>query len=219
MPSKNAIKNFEPDTMYHVYNRGVDKRIIFKDEQDYAVFLDFLKYALLTDSQTDEAFDPSVISAATRFNFRRLGLSNEVDLVAFCLMPNHFHLLVYQHSIDGITKLMRSIATGYSMYFNKRYERKGTLFQGRYKASTINSDSYWDHISRYIHLNPIELGVDWRTYPRSSYRIYAGEAKAEWVKPGLVLDSFDSIKNYERFVSEYVDRHEELKQLEHDLGV
>ena len=219
MPSKNAIKNFEPDTMYHVYNRGVDKRIIFKDEQDYAVFLDFLKYALLTDSQTDEAFDPSVISAATRFNFRRLGLSNEVDLVAFCLMPNHFHLLVYQHSIDGITKLMRSIATGYSMYFNKRYERKGTLFQGRYKASTINSDSYWDHISRYIHLNPIELGVDWRTYPRSSYRIYAGEAKAEWVKPGLVLDSFDSINNYERFVSEYVDRHEELKQLEHDLGV
>lgn len=219
MPAKNAVKQFEPEAMYHVYNRGVDKRVIFQDEQDYAVFLDFLKYALSNRSESDEPFDPSSLSEAERFNFRRLGLADDLDLVAFCLMPNHFHLLAYQHSIEGITKLMRSVATGYSMYFNKKYDRSGTLFQGRYKASKIDSDSYWDHISRYIHLNPKDLGVDWRTYPKSSYRFYTGSAKADWVKPGLVLDSFKTIKQYELFVQQYEERHDELKKLAKDLGV
>ena len=219
MPSKNSVKKFEPETMYHVYNRGVDKRVIFYDEQDCGVFLDFLKYALSTKQEKDDVFDPSSLSVAERFNFRRLGLSDDLDLVAFCLMPNHFHLLLFQHSIDGITKLMRSVATGYSMYFNKRYERSGTLFQGRYKASTIKTNSYWEHISRYIHLNPIDLGIDWRTYPRSSFRFYSGAAQAEWVKPEYVLDSFDSFKKYEQFVADYEVRREELKQTAKDLGV
>lgn len=219
MPAKNAIKKFEPEMMYHVYNRGVDKRVIFKDEQDYAVFLSFLKYALLTRQQAEGVLDSSLLSIAERFNVRRLGLCEDLDLVAFCLMPNHFHLLLYQHSIDGITKLMRSVATGYSMYFNKRYERSGTLFQGRYKASAINTDSYWDHISRYIHLNPKDLGVDWRTYNQSSYRMFAGKARADWLKPHYILGSFDTLDKYETFVADYENRHDELKQISKNLGV
>ena len=137
MPSKNSVKSFEPEAMYHVYNRGVDKRIIFVDERDYAVFLSFLKYALLSDDEIKQAnyVDKNSISDSARFNLRREGLAKRLQLVSFCLMPNHFHLLLYQYDQEAITKLMRSIGTGYSMYFNKRHGRTGTLFQGVYKAS------------------------------------------------------------------------------------
>lgn len=215
MPSRNAIKNFEPDSMYHVYNRGVDKRIIFTDERDYAVFLSFLKYALLSDDElkNHDVIDAGIISQANRFNLRREGLHGVVELVSFCLMPNHFHLLLYQNEVDGITRLMRSVATGYSVYFNKRHKRVGTLFQGRYKASHVNSAAYWDHISRYIHLNPLDVGEDYKTYPYSSYGNFIGLVSTEWLKPGMVLDSFSSTEEYEKFIEDYIPQREELKTL------
>jgi len=215
MTSKNATKVFEPDAMYHVYNRGVDKRIIFVDERDYSVFLSFLKYALLTDEQKSklEIVDNKLLSESQRFNLRRENLSEKVELVGFCLMPNHFHLLLYQYDIEGITKLMRSVCTGYSMYFNKRHKRIGTLFQGVYKASRINSDSYWTHISRYIHLNPLDIGKDYINYTYSSYRNYIGDARADWLKPEKVMDCFSSVREYETFVREYIPYKKDLKDI------
>ncbi len=220
MPSRNTIKNYESESMYHVYNRGVDKRTIFEDEQDYAVFLSYLKYALLSDENQsqEDLIDKEVISDAIRFNIRRLGLEGKIELVCFCLMPNHFHLLLYQHGIDAITKLMRSIATGYSSYFNKRHKRAGTLFQGRYKASKIDSQEYWDHISRYIHLNPVDLNVDIESYPYSSYRNYLGEAQAEWLKPDLILDGFKNKEEYKKFVNDYRPKRDELVTLKDMLA-
>lgn len=215
MPGKNTIKEFESDAVYHVYNRGVDRRVIFNDERDYAVFLSFLKYALLSDKDLNksEEIDPGLISDAARFNLRRLGLYGELELLSFCLMPNHFHLLLYQHTADAITQLMRSVATGYSMYFNKRYERSGTLFEGVYKASRIKSDAYWIHISRYIHLNPIDLGVDYKKFNYSSYRFYSGDARAEWVNTSMLLDNFKNSEDYEKFHDEYIPRRKELLEV------
>ncbi len=215
MPSKNSVKSFEPESMYHVYNRGVDKRIIFMDERDYSVFLSFLKYALLSDDEIKQTslVDKGAISDSVRFNLRREGLASRLQLVSFCLMPNHFHLLLYQYDQEAITKLMRSIATGYSMYFNKRHGRTGTLFQGVYKASRINSEGYWQHISRYIHLNPVDLGVGYETYSYSSYRNYVGAAKADWLKPDLILDGFKERSEYKRFVKDYLPYRKELKDI------
>lgn len=220
MPSRNAIKKFEPETMYHVYNRGVDKRIIFTDDRDYAVFLSFLKYALLSDEELahHEVVDGGLISQADRFNLRRQGLHGAVELVSFCLMPNHYHLLLYQTEIDGITRLMRSIGTGYVAYFNKRHKRVGSLYQGRYKAGPITSQGYWDHISRYIHLNPVDLGEDYTLYKYSSYRNFIGKAEAEWLKPGLVMDSFGSANEYVKFVSDYISRRGDLKEIKELLA-
>lgn len=220
MPSRNVVKQFEADAMYHVYNRGVDKRIIFVDERDYAVFLSFLKFALLSDtdnSQKNEA-GTNHISEAQRFNLRRLGLAGKVELASFCLMPNHFHLLLYQYESDAITKLMRSVSTGYSMYFNKRHRRVGSLFQGVYKASRINSDSYWLHVSRYIHLNPIDLGVDYKTYPYSSYRFFVGSAEAMWVNPKILMGSFNGSISYQEFVADYIPYRKELHDLKEVLA-
>jgi len=216
MPSKNTLKQFAADQMYHIYNRGADKRIIFRDRRDYAVFLSYLKYALLPEARLEDK-EIEDISQSQRFNLRRLNLHSRLDLVAFCLMPNHFHLLAYQYDESAITALMRSVATGYSMYFNKRYDRKGTLFQGRYKASLINTEAYWLHISRYIHLNPIELGVDYELYDYSSYRSYTKKAEFQWLKPDWVLDSFENILDYEKFVKYYIDQRTNLKELDSEL--
>lgn len=220
MPSRNTVKSFEPEAMYHVYNRGVDKRVIFVDERDYIVFLSFLKYALLSDDELKkyEVVDNGIISEAIRFNLRREGLHGVVELVSYCLMPNHFHLLLYQYEIDGITRLLRSVATGYVLYFNKRHKRTGTLFQGRYKASQISSQGYWDHISRYIHLNPLDLGEDYKTYKYSSYGNYIGSSNAEWLKPGLVMDSFKSFDDYAHFVKEYIPYRKDLKDIQEFLA-
>jgi putative transposase len=215
MPSRYAIKEFEADSMYHVYNRGVDKRIIFTDERDYSVFLSFLKFALLSDEQLTEqnVINDGLLTEANRFNIRREGLYGAVELVSYCLMPNHFHLLLYQHDVDGITRLMRSVATGYVMYFNKRHKRVGGLFQDVYKASRINTQGYWDHISRYIHLNPIDIGEDYESYTYSSYRNYVGNAEADWLKPELVMHGFSSVKEYEKFVKDYIPYRKELKDI------
>ncbi|MCA9333291.1 transposase [Candidatus Saccharibacteria bacterium] len=205
MPSKNAVKEFDADAMYHVYNRGNNKRIIFFDERDYAVFLSFLKYALLSgdESSAKDEVDTSLLSENKRFELRRLGLAGKVDLVSYCLMPNHFHLQLYQYESDAITKLMRSIATGYVMYFNKRYETNGSLFQGVYKASRIKDEGYFQHISRYIHLNPLDISQQPDGYDYSSYKYYIGLAKARWVKPQLGLAGMGDVE-YARFVKEWI---------------
>ncbi len=215
MPSRNTLKRFEPESMYHVYNRGVDKRIIFVDEKDYAVFLSFLKYALLTDEShkaTDEV-DANDLSSSERFNIRREGFKDKIQLVAYCLMPNHFHLLFFQDDFDAITRLMRSVATGYSVYFNKRHKRTGPLYEGRYKASKINSQEYWGHISRYIHLNPQDIGRDYKKYEFSSYKNYVGQRKSEWVNPALVMDGFNNVEEYIKFMQDNEQSHKEIKRL------
>jgi putative transposase len=220
MPSRNIMKSFVPNSMYHVYNRGVDKRIIFVDERDYAVFLSFLKYALLSDEdvQKHQVIDAGLLSSATRFNLRREGLHGVVELVSYCLMPNHFHLQLFQYEANGVTRLMQSIATGYVMYFNKRHGRTGALFQSRYKASKIDSQAYWDHISRYIHLNPLDLGSDYKNYQYSSFKQYEGKVEAEWVRPGLVIDSYRTPKDYVRFVDEYIPHRAGLKDVKDILA-
>ncbi len=214
------MKEFDVDAMYHVYNRGVDKRNIFLDERDYAVFLSFLKYALLSDPDNlrKDEVDVALLTDSQRYNLRRLGLSGQLELVSFCLMPNHFHLLLYQYEQDAITKLMRSVSTGYAMYFNKRYKRVGSLFQGVYKASRIHTDAYWQHISRYIHLNPLDLGTDYRDYPYSSYKYFAGIAQAEWVTSDSVMESFKSPEDYEAFINDYIPYRKELLEIKDMLA-
>lgn len=213
MPSRNIIRQFTENGVYHVYNRGVEKRDIFLDDQDYAVFLHLLKYYL-------SPIDPKEVHPLMEFqNFAVIkpkplsNIEKEVNLIAYCLMPNHFHLLIQQISIDGITKLLRRVSTTYAMYFNKRYKRVGYLFQGPYKAKLVENDSYLLHLSRYIHLNPSELiRRNLIDYPYSSYKYYLGTAKAGWVKPDLILAYFDKSKllpslneypSYQRFVEGY----------------
>lgn len=195
MPAKNSIKQFVEGGYYHLYNRGVEKRDIFLDEQDHSVFLHYLKKYL--NPLSAEGSDPHP-------------LSKDISLLSFCLMPNHFHLFVKQNSINGITKFVRAICTNYVMYFNKKYERVGTLFQGKYKAVLVDSDTYSLHLSRYIHLNPYP-GSDPKLYPYSSYKYYLGQKRADWINTEEVLSFFKTARkthlkdylSYESFVDDY----------------
>lgn len=204
MPAKNALKLYVADGYYHLYNRGVEKRDIFLDKRDYKVFLHFLKMCLSPKPPTD----PSRINP-----FPYKNLHGSVDLLCFVLMPNHFHLFVYQKIQNGIEMLMRSILTRYVAYFNHRCQRQGHLFQGRYKAIQIEGESYFLHLSRYIHINPLEIwNGSLADYPYSSYPYYLGKRHAEWVHPEPVLSFFgktqkrlfSSIRSYKSFVEDYI---------------
>jgi putative transposase len=214
MPAKNTIRNFDADAMYHVYNRGNNKRQIFFDKRDYEVFLSFLKYALLSEEaeKADDVVNRRFISDAKQFNLRRLKLSGKLELVAFCLMPNHFHLLLYQYDKTAITKLMQSVSTGYVMYFNHRYGTTGGLFQSRYRSVQVGYESYWQHISRYIHLNPLDLGVDFNAYDYSSYKYYSGNSESDWLRPNKGLCGMDA-KSYEKFLENWLPHREKIKEI------
>jgi len=224
MPQKNKIKVYVENGHYHIYNRGVEKRDIFLDDQDYRVFLHLLKYYLSPLGNTFKHPLKNFTSSAVVRPRPLSNLEGEVTLLTYCLMPNHFHLLIKQTPTEGMQNLMRRLTTTFSMYFNKRYDRVGHLFQGRYKAVLISNDSYLLHLSRYIHLNPIQLtGTVPVSYPYSSYQHYLGLKKAEWVKPEFILKFFNKSKllpflkrypSYRAFVEGYkTDPHEAVGNL------
>src|SRR5688572_15702784 len=126
MPSPNIVKVYAPNQYYHLYNRGLDKRPIFIDDHDYRVFLDYVKVALSPLSEI-EKFDLAV--ELRNRKLRRNHYPEDIELLAFCLMSNHFHIFIYQKSTHAIKNLMQSVITGYVQYFNRRHNRLGPLFQ------------------------------------------------------------------------------------------
>ncbi|MFZ1019703.1 MAG: transposase [Minisyncoccia bacterium] len=139
-------QSFAPGEYYHLYNRGTEKRIIFLDKQDYGHFL-FLMH---------------ICNTTKSIELRNIGENFDrgktiVDIGAYCLMPNHFHILVHEKTEGGISKYMRKLLTAYSMYFNKKYERTGKLYEGVFKSTHANSDNYLKYLYSYIHLNPAKL--------------------------------------------------------------
>lgn len=212
MPSKNIVKIYVKEGFYHIYNRGVEKRTIFEDEQDYKVFLNYLKEYLSVAPDPKTLKKKFTLKGNTFKGIPRQpkNYHKEIDLIAFCLMPNHFHFLIKQHTKDAIKMFMRSLATRFSMYFNKRHNRVGKLFQGHYKASLIKDDIYLLHLTRYIHLNPLEYTNNLAN-AYSSYANYLGLRKASWVKPDIILSFFNykilpelkKINLYKDFVEKY----------------
>ena len=199
MPSRNIIKTYIEGGYYHIYNRGVEKRDIFLDENDCKIFLHYIKLYLSPIEEILKAYPDNVRIR----RFTKLNLAKEVDLFCFSLMPNHFHFLVKQKNKDGIIKFMRRLMTSYVMHFNKKNNRVGTLLQGRYKAVNVDKDEYLLHLTRYIHLNPFELkskNINFKNF--SSYKYYLGTKQASWVKPEEVLDYF-SFKSKEYKISTY----------------
>ncbi len=185
MPSANTVKKYLEGGIYHVYNRGVEKRRVFLNRADYIRFMKYFDIYL----GAEDRFDSAGVCYPK--------LNDQIELLAFCLMPNHFHLLVKQKTQSGLTDFMRRIMTGYAMYFNLKYRRVGPLFQGIYKGSLIENQPYLLDISSYIHLNPntMDLGVCLK-YPYSSLKFYTGGFSPNWLSAGTIIDSFDGIENY-----------------------
>lgn len=205
MPSRHIVKTYSEDTYYHIYNRGVEKRLIFQDRDDYTKFLYLLKIYLTNPEILRNEYP------LLRSNIVDKNLFEEIDLLAFCLMPNHFHLLVYQKQKDSITKLLRQICTAYVIYFNKKLERVGPLFQSKFKAVVVDSDEYLLHLSRYIHLNPTGRGAPLDEFEWSSYLYYLGKRQSNWLKTNTIVKYFNKSKtgfSYKSFVEDYQDEED-----------
>ncbi|MFH1415976.1 MAG: transposase [Elusimicrobiota bacterium] len=195
---------FQTGNYYHIYNRGVDKRRIFLTDADYLRFIDdlarFNKYppsAKIGGSASDKQY------------------KNLIEIVCFCLMPNHYHLLIRQSLNGGIIKFMQKLGTGYTMYFNKKINRKGILFESKYKVVEVNNDEQLVHLSRYIHQNPQkllekdeytqqEIDVFLENYRWSSNPFYLGNNEFDFLlSKEYLMHYFDNdIEKYKSFMSE-----------------
>jgi len=178
---------------YHVYNRGNNRQNIFFERENYLFFLRRLRKYLIGDTQgqTSEVSETSEVLRWT-------------TIVAYCLMPNHFHLLVCPHD-DELSRRMQRFSISYTKAMNKRYDRVGALFQGQFQAVHVDRNEYLLHLSRYFHLNPVEAGLvkcpeDWEF---SSYRDYIGLRKGTLPTPDIILSQFATPKAYREFVESY----------------
>lgn len=204
MPARNTVRCYTKDGVYHVYNRGVEKRIIFIDEEDYKVFLYYL-FIYLAPLNTVLDHYPKL-----KLTLQKNNLHEDIRLLAYALMPNHLHLLVKQDSNDGVTKLLRRLTSAYTHYFNQKYLRVGSLVQGVFKASLIGNEEYLLHVSRYIHRNPLSLKgyptvESLKRYPWSSYPIYLRMRQSTYVDATLITTFFNenfTQLSYEAFVAE-----------------
>jgi len=211
--------------LYHCLNRGVEKRIIFQDSMDHARFVhDMYEFNDVAPAgNAYRLFRAGDIPEATMMEIRPPSLRTRkriVDVHGWCLMGNHYHLLLSERVDGGLSLFLRKLNVGYAMYFNEKYKRQGTLFQGRTKKIHINSDAHFLHILHYIHLNPLDFlkgAEQWRTleiknaktalahlekYRWSSYLDYCGKKNFPSV---LTKDLFgDVFKNYPKTIGVYL---------------
>ncbi len=200
MPINNTVKQFDSPAYYHVYNRGAGGQAVFRDDTDKSKFIS------LCDRYLDPANDDVDANGIVYEKY-------EVEVLAYCLMDNHFHIMLYQENDPGeMTKFMRSLCTAYTMYFNKRHASQGHLFQSTYKASRITSEPHLMHISRYIHMNPRSF----IRYKWSSIGYYLGRPGPVWLNCERVNPMSPS--DYREFLDDYVSRKMELKLIKSQLA-
>lgn len=193
---------------YHIYNRGVEKRLIFSDDKDRWRFL-----TLLIAFQGNVVFNQMSrlvrLDEHRRFDikfFKETLKQKNVELVCFCLIPNHFHFILKEIQEGGISKFMQRLADAYTKYFNLRHGRTGHLFGGRFQSVRIDRNEYLNYLSAYIHLNPKKL-VRWKGrevgYPWSSFQDFVGENRwGKFLNNSIILEQFKNGKEYGDFVED-----------------
>jgi len=196
MPAQNASGVKHNDVYYHIYNRGVDKRTIFKEPQDYSVFLGYLNDYLTTPINPEKIKEEFTVNGQV---FRGIphqpkNYFGKIELIAYSLKPNHFHLVLHPIINDSLEKLTRSLFTRYSIYFNKKYKRRGSLFEGPYKSKKIENIFYLCLLTHYLH----------RENGYTSLPEYLGTKETVWVK-SKVVKSYLNSKNwsYHDFMEKY----------------
>lgn len=214
MPAKNLYRERKEGTYVHVYNKGVENKAIFNDKEDCDAFLGYLNDYLSAPK------DPSSTKKSFTVNGRIFqgtphqpkNYFNKVELIAYSLMPDHFHLLLHQVAKGSLESFIRSLCTRYSMYFNKKYKRTGSLFDGPYKSAQVKDELCMLYLTRHFH----------RANGLSSYAQYLGKKTDSWVNAKVVQSFFDGAKtdllketdSYKDFVEKYEPSLEMVKLLE-----
>lgn len=194
-------KQFGEGVYYHIFNRGNGKENIFLDDDDFRFFMLRLRQNLFPDEKSKERLSSLP--------------DNSFSLVSYCLMPNHFHLLLKQNTDIPTSKLLLKICTSYSMYFNKKYDHVGHIFQNRFKQIVIEDDSYLKWLTCYIHQNPKVAGLvtDLNKYQWSSYGEFLYNRKGLCEK-GIILEQFKNDKEFQQFTETSYEIIKEKKNVE-----
>jgi len=197
---------------YHIFNRGVEKRIIFEDAREYNHFLEVIQFY-----QRNHRFRFSRL----RRKERQKVIANKtgellIEILCYCLMPNHFHFLIKQVAEKGIETFLQRITNSYSHYFNIKHDRVGPLFQGKFRSIRIENTAQLIHVSRYIHINPVTAYIVKKPedYRWSSYQEYLKMAEG-FCEKGMILNQFSGIDSYQQFVNDMVDFNKNLERIKH----
>lgn len=203
MPARNLLRIKEIGIYSHIYNKGVEKRILFNDEDDYTVFLGFLKDYLSAPKHPDSLKKAFKVHGRTFQGtpHQPKNYFNQVELISYNLMPDHFHLILHQKTRGSLENFIRSLCTRYSIYYNKKYHRTGSLFEGPYKSVQITDGSQLLQLTRYLH-----YASDY-----TSYAEFLGKRETSWVNPKVVQSYFDRVQaelfketdSYKNFVEKY----------------
>ena len=169
---------FRSGYYYHIYNRGVNRQAIFFNDENWGYFMRRLRHYCTSEL---------------------------IEIIAYCLMPNHYHLLVYLKDNNLSTKVMQPLAVSYTKSVNRQQGRVGPIFQGAFQAKLVDKTEYLLYLSRYLHLNPVLAGLveNPATWTFSSYRDYVGLRKGTLPRPDVVLSHFPSRESYAEFVKGY----------------
>src|SRR3989344_4923667 len=199
---------------YHIYNRGSDKRDIYIQPRDYNRFQKTIYYyQFLGPKLSFSKFAKSELNSFKPDSEKKL-----VEIICYCLMPNHFHFLVKQVKTNGISIFLSQLSNSYTKYFNTKYERVGALLQGTFKSVLIETDEQLIHVSRYIHLNPVvsRLTKELNSYKWSSYPEYIfGNSLICSIDE--ILNFFPSPQKYQEFVDAQIEYGTSLEILKHRI--
>lgn len=214
---------FATGEIYHVVNRGVASAPIFNTPTEYKRLLSLVDYYRFVNTPLSFSFYDR-LSKTDRDEFKKNLFKNgvpQVELLAYCLMPNHFHFLVRQLEVHGIRKMFTNMQNAYSKYFNLRNERYGPLFQSRFKAMRVETDELFLHVSRYIHLNPTTSYLvdieDLPSYEWSSYPEYLMKRASIFTSADTILNLIGGSRKYQDFVSNQADYQRQLHTIKHLL--
>ncbi len=209
------------EEIYHVFNRGVERRPTFtnKWESDRALLtLKFYRFANLPIKLSKFLVLPKEEQEKLTVLIEK-ECGKLVEIICYCLMPNHFHLMLKQKAENGVSIFIANFANSYTRYFNTKHERIGPLFQGIFKAVRIESDEQLVHVSRYIHLNPVSSFLikpeSLESYQWSSYPEFMGILDRNFLTKEVVLGLFPSKEKYAQFVLDQVDYARQLEMIKH----
>lgn len=205
---KTAFVNGE---LYHVYNRGTDKRVVFSHDYDLNRFIQsMIEFNSLDPigSIYENSFEKSKLGRRT---------SKLVNIVCYCLNPNHYHMILEQNADGGLSEFMKRLNGGYTKYFNNKYKRSGVLFQGKFKSNHIDSNEYLLHASVYVNLNNRVHKIK-KDKIYSSWKEFSDSTTAGFCKKNIILEQFKNKKEYKEFgedtLKNILQRKELLKEME-----
>ncbi len=216
---------FSNKEYYHIYNRGVDKREVFGGEEDYLRFLTSMREFNNNSSDAQRDYEKrktekdrknlKLSFGYPKLSFKFLSMPKMVDIICYCLNPNHYHFILKQLSENGISKFMHKLDTGYTKYFNYKYNRSGSLFQGPFQSIHINTNEYLLWLSGYVNGNAeIHKIGKAENYKWRSYQDYLGKRSGTICNKEIILSQFKDIEEYKKYVEMVIAESRNRKDLE-----